>query len=384
MHSIQYTFHDLRYKVEYYKTRYKQRYYSNDRNPRVIQTKLKNQRLLSLRTQPHDKYFIKPGEFLALVPKKLDRNVNQIIEVDTSRYLKSQFLKQRDLFKGYDDNALTENSYSGFHMEQDKYRNIRSYSGSLRLYTPTTDIPDTYKHNTKLANHQRSLLSLLDTVEPNSLEYIYSNGQHGFDPSWNASPLIDLNSISSDINETPLANHSSHYLDRTATSSSSNLFDFENVKVSPIATSGIPSIASKMQNSSSRRNCSINTDNNRTRVQNSWKLVLNAISLSAAKVSVGLSPKSIHDFENLTPDFINAKSAEHKSISTKRMYNSEGTFKVKERSNLHNYSIQQNRFIDGNIQKYPTISDSISRSHYYNESGFLSIYNYNSDNESSF
>ncbi|CUM47588.1 uncharacterized protein AC631_05169 [Debaryomyces fabryi] len=384
MHSIQYTFHDLRYKVEYYKTRYKQRYYSNDRNPRVIQTKLKNQRLLSLRTQPHDKYFIKPGEFLALVPKKLDRNVNQIIEVDTSRYLKSQFLKQRDLFKGYDDNALTENSYSGFHMEQDKYRNIRSYSGSLRLYTPTTDIPDTYKHNTKLANHQRSLLSLLDTVEPNSLEYIYSNGQHGFDPSWNASPLIDLNSISSDINETPLANHSSHYLDRTATSSSSNLFDFENVKVSPIGTSGIPSIASKMQNSSSRRNCSINTDNHRTRVQNSWKLVLNAISLSAAKVSVGLSPKSIHDFENLTPDFINAKSAEYKTISTKRMYNSEGTFKVKERSNLHNYSIQQNRFIDGNIQKYPTISDSISQSHYYNESGFVSIYNYNSDNESSF
>lgn len=378
MHSIQYTLHDLRYKVEYYKARYKQRYYSNDRNPRVIQTKLQNQRLLSLRTQPHDKYFIKPGEFLALVPKKLDRNVNQIIEVDTSRYLKSQFLKQRDLFKGYDDNALTENSYSGFHMEQDKYRNIRSYSGSLCLHTPTINIQDT-----KLTEHHRSLLSLLGPFDPNSLGYDLSNTQQAFEPSWNASPLIDLNSISSDMNNTPLANPSSNYLDRTASSSSSNLFDFENIKVSPIGTSAIPSIASKMQNFTSRHNYCFNTENNRTKVQNSWKFVLNAISLSAAKVSVGLSPKTIHDFENLTPDFINAKSAEIKSRTTK-MRSPEGAFKVKEFSDLYNYSIERSRFIDGNIQKYPTINDSIAQSHYYDESGFLSIYNYNSDIESSF
>ncbi|CUM50502.1 unnamed protein product [Debaryomyces tyrocola] len=383
MHSLQYTFHDLRYKVEYYKTRYKQRYYSNDRNPRVIQTKLKNQRLLSLRTQPHDKYFIKPGEFLALVPKKLDRNINQIIEVDTSRYLKALFLKQRDLFKGYDDNALTEKSYSGFHMEQNKYGNIRSYSGSVYLNTSFTDIPNTFKHNTNTASQRTSLVSILSPAQSNSFVDIESNRQHLLCTSRSTSPLIDLNSITSDINGIPFINPSSNYLNRSITSSDDNLIDFENVKVLPIGTSGILSFGSKMQNLSLKRNTSLNNDKRRTRVQNSWKLVLNAISLSAAKVSVGLSPKTCHDFENLTPDFINAKSAENKTSIASGTYSKGDIFNVKERSNEYKSTIEQCMFTDGNIQKYPTINDSIAQSHYYNESGFLSMYDYNSDNGSS-
>lgn len=382
MHSLQYTFHDLRYKVEYYRTRYKQRYYSNDRNPRVIQTKLKNQRLLSLRTQPHDKYFIKPGEFLALVPKKLDRNINQIIEVDTSRYLKALFLKQRDLFKGYDDNALTEKSYSGFHMEQNKYGNIRSYSGSVYLNTSFTDIPNTFRRNTNTASQRSSLFSILSPAQSNSFEEIESNRQHHLCTSRSTSPLIDLNSITSDINGIPFVNPNSHYLNRSVVSPSDDLFDFENVKISPIGTSGIQSFGSKMQNLSLKRKTSINSEKRRTKVQHSWKLVLNAISLSAAKVSVGLSPKTCHDFENLTPDFINAKSAENKISIANGKYSKSDIFNGKECSKEYKGTIEQSRFTDGNIQKYSTINDSIAQTHYYNESGFLSMYNYNSDNES--
>lgn len=45
------------------------RYYSNSSNPRVVHTKFSNQPLLSLRTYPHDKYFVKQGEFLTLARK---------------------------------------------------------------------------------------------------------------------------------------------------------------------------------------------------------------------------------------------------------------------------------------------------------------------------
>lgn len=383
MHSLQYKIHDFRYKVEYYKTRYKQRYYSNDRNPRVIQTKLKNQLLLSLRTQPHDKYFLKPGEFLALVPKKLDKNVNQIIEVDTSRYLKTQFLKQRALFKGYDDNALTEKSYSGFHLEQNKYGNISSYLSSVCLNTSCTEIPYTCKHKTTITRNPSSPYFNLSNSKSNSLKDIESNREHYLGTS-STSPLIDLNSITSDINKNQVANPSNTYLDRSIMAFSNEPFDFENEQVCPIGTSGNQQpIGSNMHIFNTRRRCSYNNSrSHKTKIQNSWKVVLNAISLSAAKVSVGLSPKTYHDFENLTPDFINAKSTENKMNLTSDKHNIDDPYNIKGCSDGLRYTIEHTRFMDGNIQKYPTISNSISHSHYYNESGFLSMYNYNSDNES--
>lgn len=57
------------YKWDYLCIDARLRYYSNSSNPRVIHTKLKNQPLLSLRTYPHDKYLVKPGEFLTLAKR---------------------------------------------------------------------------------------------------------------------------------------------------------------------------------------------------------------------------------------------------------------------------------------------------------------------------
>lgn len=222
----------------------------------------------------------------------------------------------------------------------------------------------------------------MSPAQSNSFVDIGSNRQHILCTSRSTSPLIDLNSITSDINGIPFINPSSNYLNRSITSSDDDLFDFENVKVSPIGTSGIQSFGSKMQNLSLKPKASLNNEKRRTRVQNSWKLVLNAISLSAAKVSVGLSPKTCHDFENLTPDFINAKSAENKISIANGRYSKGDIFNVKD-SNEYKSTIEQCMFTHGNIQKYPTINDSIAQSHYYNESGFLSMYDYNSDNGSS-
>lgn len=62
--------HNVRYKISYYRIHARLNYYSNSKNPRVIHTKFKNQKLTTLRTNPHDPYFVKPGEFLTLAKKE--------------------------------------------------------------------------------------------------------------------------------------------------------------------------------------------------------------------------------------------------------------------------------------------------------------------------
>lgn len=69
MNDLQAAIHRIRYRFDYMIMDYKQKYYTNSNNPRVIHTKLKDEILTSLRTFPHDKYKIKPGEFLSLEPK---------------------------------------------------------------------------------------------------------------------------------------------------------------------------------------------------------------------------------------------------------------------------------------------------------------------------
>lgn len=62
--------HSVRYNFEYYRIHATLNYYSNSRNPRVIQARFKNQKLTTLRTNPHDPYYTRPGEFLTLAKKR--------------------------------------------------------------------------------------------------------------------------------------------------------------------------------------------------------------------------------------------------------------------------------------------------------------------------
>lgn len=64
--------HNVRYKMDYYMIHARLNYYSNSKNPRVIQTRFQNQKLTSLRTNPHDPYFVRPGEFLTLAKRNPD------------------------------------------------------------------------------------------------------------------------------------------------------------------------------------------------------------------------------------------------------------------------------------------------------------------------
>lgn len=73
--------HSVKYNFDYYRIHARLNYYSNSRNPRVIHTKLKNQKLTSLRTNPHDPFFVRPGEFLTLAKKEPeDNDFDEILE----------------------------------------------------------------------------------------------------------------------------------------------------------------------------------------------------------------------------------------------------------------------------------------------------------------
>ena len=69
--ALKLKYRQVRFNVRFAIADYKQRYYSNSKNSRVIHTKLQNQPLITLRTEPHDKYLHSPGEFLK-VPEETE------------------------------------------------------------------------------------------------------------------------------------------------------------------------------------------------------------------------------------------------------------------------------------------------------------------------
>lgn len=66
MSTIEQAYKKIRFEIDYLIIDARRWFYSNSRNPRVIQTKLKNQVLVSLRTCPKDQYFVRYGEYLTL------------------------------------------------------------------------------------------------------------------------------------------------------------------------------------------------------------------------------------------------------------------------------------------------------------------------------
>ncbi|KAG7660926.1 uncharacterized protein J8A68_005601 [[Candida] subhashii] len=84
MQLLYQTYHDIRFNVDHFIVGYRQRYYSLNKNPRVIQTKLHNQQLISLRTFPRDKYIVEPTGFLSLGNENANDSGNDEIEETAS------------------------------------------------------------------------------------------------------------------------------------------------------------------------------------------------------------------------------------------------------------------------------------------------------------
>ncbi|KAF3988716.1 hypothetical protein FT663_03219 [Candidozyma haemuli var. vulneris] len=80
--TIPETYKKLRYKVNYFIVDTRSKWYSTSRNPRLVQSKFQGQTMITLRVHPHDKYLIKPGEFLSLEKKDPDTfSLNSFVDM---------------------------------------------------------------------------------------------------------------------------------------------------------------------------------------------------------------------------------------------------------------------------------------------------------------
>lgn len=397
MHSIHDKLKEFRYKLEYALASYKQRYYSNDTNPRVIQTKLKNLTLISLRTCPNDKYIIKQGEFLALEKKvnSESHDTSNLIDLESPMNLKIKNMSARNsLFKGFDDSVYLEHTAPTFEGDAKNLRRVQSFADTKSLRNSHDNI--------KATDNIKGTEGSIQILTSEEGAYREAGRRHSFkrkiiDGMYHKrksgtpmipSPIPQVNSATTDNEEIskseqnhPLLNTTIGDIEAQETpivrkiTSSRKLIAFN-------GGSRVQSLVSRISTASVHS--SINHDAVSRNDQNclkAWKTILNDVSLSAARVSIGHTPRKSNDFKNLTSDFVECKSEDSENFYEN----------IKPTDLLLNNTLPKHsrkvfgnslRLTSGNIPVYLSISRPITQDDYYSECGLLSMYNYNSDNES--
>lgn len=256
MSSIHRIYRDVQYNLDYYNVKYRQKLYSNDRNPRLIQTRLQNKTLLSLRTCPHDKYLIKPGEFLTIEPLDLQQVQEQDLEEalfndfdspPASRRLNLSLLQ-----------SLAMNSVCDLIKIEPEQEELLSEECSCACHSPIS-----FKQRVKLK---------LICLRP---ERVKEQQQEE----------------DTELEEYPALRQMPCLLPSPARITTGATFQ-------PVLSK--PNQCLNTSKCQCAKCCKSE--------ENVWKKVLNDVSLSAARLSTGSLPTSRHDFENLTSDFINTKS----------------------------------------------------------------------------
>lgn len=298
------TFHelykDVQYRIRYWEISYRQKYYSTDKNPRVIQTKLPNQKLISLRTLPHDKYLIKPGEFLsvsyepdkssAMVVEKHNKSRFNIQPKDYENYLESRNGKK--LFGGFDDTVI------GSPMKSQPLRRVKSVTDLVSLQAQEEEEEEEEDATAEDKILSASSLNTFSLLSPSLLPKIPSGKSIR---RFIKSPWAKLTPLP-EQNDPPGSPRKSD-------------------KILP--PSRVQSIVSKLSAPSciERKTCPCtkcsarrpsspaNNENDQDPVLEiqPWTKIYNDISLTAARVSTGSLPSSRHDFDNLSSDFVRPK-----------------------------------------------------------------------------
>lgn len=283
MDNVEYYLHKARYKFNYIKADYLQRYYSNSKNPRIIQSKITD-RLLSLRTCPKDKFFVKPGEFLSVEPKPV--------------------------FSGPGQAHLLSLAANGSSASENDPKNLKKIPGDnsgFEEYTPMPKVPnlvvscscechDVKRLTADFQNENQNAAKLVkaakitDTPKSKWWSFVDTKKKRLSEipliPT--PSPAIEIHSasggykddmiemINRDPSNQPQENNEQELLQEEEQEDQEN----QQQQLQPLRrysyTEGKP--------------------------PDVWKTVINDISLSAARVSTGGSAKSHSDFTNLKSD----------------------------------------------------------------------------------
>lgn len=249
--DIHNVYRTCRYKLDYYLIEFRRKYYSNSRNPRVIQAKLKDQIILSLRTCPHDKYLVKQDEYLTLaeVGHELDpelghHSVGSVVEMYLAE-TENPLLDLSDHSPGEEDDPQT----------------------AAELFTPITPATQITSPTPGSENRTESGLE-----EPNSGSEELKKHEEKTKPS-----LPDIQKVWAKL---PFTSSRQTLKCKNAELTATN----ESVEAQDTSKWGKPTEGKMV-----------------------WKTVLNDVSLSAARLSTGSDGGSKEDYESLTGDFIDSR-----------------------------------------------------------------------------
>lgn len=126
MESILHKYRDLKFRVNHLLVAYRQRYYSTHKNPRVIQSRVQNQQLLSLRTFPKDPYLTGSDKPFLHLSKEYEETESQYLDNSDERdytlfeYTNDMSLKAHDSAthgKSYSEPNFGEGYFLTFRLE---------------------------------------------------------------------------------------------------------------------------------------------------------------------------------------------------------------------------------------------------------------------------
>ncbi|KAK6203581.1 uncharacterized protein RJT21DRAFT_139313 [Scheffersomyces amazonensis] len=444
MNFLQHAIHELRYKVDYYFVDYRQRYYSTNRNPRLIQTKLQNQQLISLRTFPKDKYLLKPGQFLSLeyqyfpqsMPSPISNLPIQSIPKDDAMSFLSfdetfSHKKSRRVGKGGGDKR-NEFISSGPRINSAPDLSVIEIgsghhdSCTCQCHSTPAEFPPKikiYKKSHKSSNAVRNIFN--QYLRP--IKSGERNQQVMLGPP--------LQNLSSDINipsdSAPDLGQSNKRKDIEDSSPLLMMLDDSSpLKLNIEINKGNPDLLNSNVNEIMLLDSNNNNNNNdnhsnhnpiisQVNIQNKnskndsskssmvWKTVLNDVSLSAARISTGSPHSPNMDARRMSADFTDAKSIQNKEndnnysdlfamnlAQAKVKYGNQLVNKKKEKGRLFPFLLHSGSTNNGqkrNISNVSTITPSISTENsvsgtvalqdLYGDNGILSIYDGDDDDD---
>lgn len=269
---------NLRYQIDYAKIDYIQRYYSTSHNSRVIQTRIGNEQLLSLRTYPNDEYLAKPGKFLVLEKKsRMESLKNEIL------YLRGQTPTENASLQFTNDAFLDFSRLSSFKNEEEEEKGDERSSKQDEAEEEKIDEQSLSQDGVEEEEgilDEMYLEPQVDLPKKGLKERLKS-----FKSCYqNMHLLLPLQASKMSIPSPILETLSGDPVQKKGEGR-----EFQHK--TPVKEVAPPrSVGSRQSNGSEV-----------------WKNVLNDISLSAARVSIGHAPKPSHHFKDLSSDFIDAE-----------------------------------------------------------------------------
>ena len=357
LETIETAYHDIRYKIDYHLIHARLKYYSNSKNPRVIHTKLNNQTLITLRTNPHDLYLVRPGEFLTMGSEETGYN-NETLDGVLQYYYHPEGLDVESCPPTFCETSQTRGLAENDPRDVDNHPNRPVSHGDNRPFVRDAEKDTNVRLDLKKAGKSHiARVKGWDDPSVSSAESITPSGKIRMKRTMRTrtQALMVEETLSDAMVDLPLESLLPRYLQssysspitcaadevlepqlqkkfgltKSATSGpgSGSLLELDSgygnyaqyLNLLQVLSPG-ESVSMFRQNSPRHsRSPGRGPYENRPEDKKVWKVVLSDISLSAARLSTGSEGTSREDYESLKGDLTHARMKDHPDFFAENM-----------------------------------------------------------------